>query len=63
VKIMEKCAYNTAYYEWLCVRMTRIIQQFVSKCVNKYDIHVDPCVSTKKYQRLDRSGFSYRLMP
>jgi hypothetical protein len=63
VKITEKCGYNTACYEWLCVTMMRIIQQFVAKCVNKYDIHVGPCVSTKKYQKLDRSGFSYRLMP
>jgi len=27
MKITEKCAYNTSYYEWLCVWMTmRIIQ-------------------------------------
>jgi len=27
VKNMEKCAYSTAYYEWLCVRMTLRIMQ------------------------------------
>jgi hypothetical protein len=27
VKNMEKCAYNTGYDEWLCVRMTMRIMQ------------------------------------
>jgi len=35
----------------------------VLKCVNKYDTHAGPCVRTRKYQRMDRSGFCYRMMP
>ena len=27
VKNMEKCAYNTGYYEWLCVKMTLRVMQ------------------------------------
>ena len=30
MKNMETCAYNTGYYEWLCVRMLRRITQYLA---------------------------------
>jgi hypothetical protein len=51
---METCAYNTGYYEWLCVRLTlRITQYLKSKrvstcrwfCINKKVLKVGLVVS------------------
>ena len=50
VKNMEKCAYNTGYYEWLRVRMTlRIMQYLASK-------HVRTCRWFSKSKKILKIG-------
>ena len=57
VKNIETCAYNTVYYEWLCVRMTlRIMQQLALKCVGM-------CRWFYKYKKILKVGQQSVLLP